>query len=212
MIFSLVLTGCDLLGGAGNETETESAAVGITDASDTAEQTDVQTQPPAEKDMFTADAKSSLQELQVQIADEKMALGTAFLGTYEGGYSDIMTYIQNLGGDFIGAYPWLAEMPEAQYLSADGMELYAVVPADGWTVTVSEYFMDPNNDGMPTVGNTFYVGTDPVLLQGNVSDIVPSFCVTAKKGGETVEYFPCLSLENGRLQQNDAVYELTPYS
>ena len=169
MIFSLILSGCDLLGGAGNETETESAAVGITDSSDTAEQTDVQTdvqtQPPTEKDMFTADAKSSLQELQVQIADEKTSLGTAFLGTCEGGYSDIMTYIQNLGVDFIGAYPWLAEMPESQYLSADGMELYAVVPADGWTVTVSEYFMDPNNDGMPTVGNTLYAGTDPVLLQ-----------------------------------------------
>ena len=42
MIFSLVLSGCDLLGGAGNETETESAAVGITDVSDTAEQTDWQ--------------------------------------------------------------------------------------------------------------------------------------------------------------------------
>ena len=42
MIFSLVLSGCDLLGGAGNETETESAAVGITDASDTVEQTDWQ--------------------------------------------------------------------------------------------------------------------------------------------------------------------------
>ena len=212
MIFSLVLSGCDLLGGAGNETETESAAVGITDASDTAEQTDVQTQPPAEKDMFTADAKSSLQELQVQIADEKMALGTAFLGTYEGGYSDIMTYIQNLGGDFIGAYPWLSEMPESQYLRAEGMELYAVVPADGWTMTVSAYVMDPNNDGLPMVGDKLYEGNDPVLLQGNISDIVPSFCVTAEKDGETVEYFPCLSLENGRLQQNDAVYDFTPYS
>ena len=212
MIFSLVLSGCDLLGGAGNETETESAAVGITDASDTAEQTDVQTQPPTEKDMFTADAKSSLQELQVQIADEKSALGTAFLGTYEGGYSDIMTYIQNIGGDFIAAYPWLAEMPEAQYLRAEGTELYAVVPADGWTMTVSAYVMDPNNDGMPTVGDKLYEGNDPVLLQGNVSDIVPSFCVTAEKDGETVEYFPCLSLENGRLQQNDAVYDFTPYS
>ena len=173
MIFSLVLSGCDLLGGAGNETETESAAVGITDASDTAEQTDVQTQPPTEKDMFTADAKSSLQELQVQIADEKTSLGTAFLGTCEGDYSDAMAYIQNLGGDFIGAYPWLSEMPESQYLRAEGTELYAVVPADGWTMTVSAYVMDPNNDGMPTVGDKLYEGNDPVLLQGNDSDIVP---------------------------------------
>ena len=157
MIFALILSGCDLLGGAGNETETESAAVGITDSSDTAEQTDVQTQPPTETDMFSADAKSSLLELQVQIEGKKSALGTAFLGTCEGGYSDIMTYIQNLGDDFVGVYPWLAEMPETQYLSADGMELYAVVPADGWTVTVSEYFMDPNNDGMPTVGDKLII-------------------------------------------------------
>lgn len=220
MLFSLVLTGCDFPGGAGADTETDagSAAVGITETepADTATQTEVQTDdptpPPAATDMFTADARTGLQKLQVQIADEKLALGTAFLGTCEGGYSDMMSYIQNLGSDVVGAYPWLAEMPESQYLRAEGMELYAVVPANGWTVTVSEYVMDPNNDGMPTVGEPLYEGDDPVLLQGNVSDIVPSFCVTAEKDGETVEYFPCLSLENGRLQQNDAVYDFTPYS
>ncbi len=214
-LFSLVLTGCDLLGGAGTDTETAQDTVGVTESADTGTQADAQTDdptPPPAADMFTADARRSLQQLQVQIEDENTVLGTAFLGTCEGGYSDAMAYIQNLGGDFAGANPWLAEMPESQFLSAEGMELYAVVPADGWTMTVSEYFMDPGNDYMPTVGEALYAGDDPVLLRGNVSDIVPSFCVTAKKDGETVEYFPCLSLENGRLQTGEGVYDFTPYS
>lgn len=218
MLFALVLTGCVFGGGDGAETDDGSVSVGITDSdavpetADTDVQTEAPAQPPAETVRFSEDAQNSLWALQVQMADEQTALGTAFLGTCEGGYSDVMAYIQNLGGDVIGAYPWLSEMPETLFFQAEGMELYAAVPAEGWTMMVSEYFMDPNNDGMPTVGDTLYAGSDPVLLQGNVSDIVPSFCVTAEKDGETIKYFPSLSLENGRLLQNDGVYDFTPYS
>ena len=81
-LFSLVLTGCDLSGGAGTDTETAQDTVAVTESADTGTQADVQTDdptPPPAADMFTADARRSLQELQVQIEDENTVLGTAYL-------------------------------------------------------------------------------------------------------------------------------------
>ena len=213
MLFSLLLTGCDLLDGNDTGTESESLSVGITESADTGTQTDVQTQPSVEADLFTDGARNSLNELRTLIADDyDMALGTAFLGTCEGGYADVTAYIKGIGDEVISTYPWLSEMPEAQFFSTEGTEVYAVVPAEGWTMTVHEYFMDPSNDYMPAVGEVLYAGDEPVLLQGNIRDIVPSFCVTLEKDGETVEYYPSLSLENGRLLSGVGVYDFTPYS
>ena len=95
MLFSLLLTGCDLLDGNDTGTESESLSVGITESADTGAQTDVQNQPPAEADPFTDGARNSLNELRTLIADDyDMALGTAFLGTCEGGYADVTAYIK----------------------------------------------------------------------------------------------------------------------
>ena len=212
MLFSLVLTGCEVLGGSGTESDSETVSVGITETADTG-MTDVQTQPSDVTDLFTADARKSLNEFRTRIADDQdMAFGTAFLGTCEGGYADVTAYIQQIGDDVIHTYPWLSEMPESRFFSEDGTEIYVVVPAEGWTLTVKEYMMDPNNDGLPAVGEMLYAGEDPVLLQGNISDLVPSFHVTLEKAGETIEYHPSLSLENGRLLGGEGVYDFTPYS
>ena len=97
------------------------------------------------------------------------------------------------------------------FLSGEGMELYAVVPGEDWKMTVYRYGMDPDNDYLPARGEKLYEGGEPVLLQGNISDIVPGFEIVLQRGGDSISYQPCLSLENGRLQQSAGVQDFSPY-
>lgn len=211
----LLLFGCDRASGQGDLTDTEAPMTPVSDTGslDTEAQTaDTSAAVTEPSDIFSSSARETLTALQTSLADDRgLAAGSAYLGTCDGAYDAVLAHVQHMDSASDSAYPWLSEMPSAQFFSNEGMQLYAVVPADGWTMTVSEYGMDPNNDYIPAVGETVYEGTEPVLLQGNISDAVPGFQILLKKDGATVEYYPSLSLENGLLLPCEGVDDLTPY-
>ena len=114
-------------------------------------------------------------------------------------------------------YPFMAAIPEENWVIAEGEEMYCIVPcADAVSLTVSEFVLDEDTyTGVP--GKTLYESDsgEPVILIGNVSDIVPSFIVTVKaENGNSVEYSPCLSLKDGALNipEGAAVYDFTLYN
>ena len=154
----------------------------------------------------------SLKELREEIAAEGALIGVASLGYAElPGFSDVAVYVEANG--FGDAWPFLLDVTEDHAVLQEGGEVYAVVPVDkGVTLTVSEFIMDDKSDA-PYRGKDLLTVNDgkPLLLRGNVSEIVPNLLITVQKGEKTLEYTPCLSGMDGSLVVDEGVYDFTLY-
>ncbi len=115
-------------------------------------------------------------------------------------------------------FPFLASVGEESFFSGEGAEIYAIVYADNnvnFTVSAQSIDYDSGND-MPLITDKVIgtgKGAQPNLIRGNYSDILPELLVTiSSETGPLCEYRPSLSLENGKLNQSDGVYDFTPYA
>lgn len=163
-----------------------------------------------EKGEMEIPADPVLVELQTNFSDYGALIGVAYLG-YDvlPAWEDVTAYLEANG--FVELYPFLGEIDREQAVLLEGGELYLVIPADeDVTLTVSEYLMQDvpeKGEDMLTLG-----GGKPLLLRGNISEIVPNLLITARTaGGEEMEYLPCLSGMDGSLVVEDRVYDFTPY-
>lgn len=160
------------------------------------------------------DDPQALAALQAEIADSGALFGVAYLGYAElPGWEDVCIYVEANG--YSDAFPFLLGVMEDHAVLQEGGEVYAVVPAGREvSLTVSEFLMD-EDDYIPNRGKDLLTVTDgkPLLLRGNVSEIVPNLLITAeKKGSETVEYSPCISGMDGSLVVDKGVYDFTDYA
>jgi len=175
LIGALMLTGCDKFGRIMDiilEKETEAAETDVPGSENPAASVKPDAQTPAKPE--TAEDASGFSEAALRdIADMKITvteecsknLGVMFLGTCEGTYADVMRYLKNMGGGMDTSYPWLMEMPEENFISSAGIELYAVVPGEDWIMTVYKYGYDPENDSLPARGEILYEEMSPYFCR-----------------------------------------------
>ena len=160
------------------------------------------------------DADSAeLAAVRAEITKSGALMAVAYLGYAQlPFFSDISVYLEANG--FGDVYPFLMDVPEEGLARQEGGELYAVVPeSDDVELTVYEYIMDETDDYIPDPGAQLLKvsGGEPILLIGNVSEIVPNLFIRAeKKDGSVVEYAPCLSMMDGALNACEGVYDFTP--
>jgi len=157
------------------------------------------------KDTAPAVTPMTLEQLRAQIKAEGKLFGVAYLGGFEGDAQSARAEL--LEQDYIEALPFLKNV--TNYAEQNGCLMFCVVPADdSVTLSVCEYvFAD-----QPYVGEEMLSTNQPVLLRGNVSDVVPNLCVIATKGAEQVEYCPNLSGRDGSLTDNaKKIYDFSPY-
>lgn len=166
-------------------------------------------QAPVEED-------ESLANLRVQIETTGNLMGVAYLGGLsQGGQEAYGELILDHG--YLDAYPFLGYLDWEDAAINRGMEVYCVVARDrDAEVTVQEWICDESNAFKGEPGKTLYQrqSGEPVLLMGNVSDIIPNLLVTVKTAdGETLEYSPCLSLCDGTLDRDatPGVYDFSIY-
>lgn len=166
-----------------------------------------------EPDNGYSENPDELTELRRSAADSGALIAVAYLGYAELPYfSDISVYLDaNLYNE---VYPFLGTIPEERLARQEGGELYAVVPVSADVkLTVYEYLMDETDDYIPDAGAELLTVSngEPILLIGNVSDIVPNLFITAETSdGKLVEYAPCLSMKDGSLAEGEGVYNFTP--
>lgn len=172
--------------------------------------------PPAEKPETppaSVPQSTLLEEFRKTVGDADARLAAAHLGYVElAGYADLAVYLEANG--FYEKHPFLSELTEEQFVKQAGCELYVIVPMSADTVlTVRDCSEDEK--GYTVVRGDVLLqlkAGEPVILQGNVSDIVPNLWVTAEAAGqEPLEYTPYLSLMDGRLAQVSEVYDFTDY-
>ena len=199
----LLLPALAACGGSGDQTaeaeETAAAAAGEPADADPASQP------------LSGDEDASLTRLREEIGATGNLAGVAFLGALsEGGQEAYDELVRDLPYSFLTGLDW------EKAVVASGMEVYCVVPRDpGSHVVVTEWIIDEDNI-QGKAGRTLYESDtgEPVILMGNVSDIMPNLRVTVTApDGRSLSYSPCLSLRDGTLDRAAAegIYDFSRY-
>ena len=157
----------------------------------------------------TEEGFNSLKGFRDVMLKDGSLLGVTYLGCYENREELLIAFLnrQKYWDELI----FLVDVDPKNMVEKEGNELYTIVPAEG--VTVKVYEANMKGDKIEK-GKELYSRDDskPFFLLGNVSDIIPSFIVTAQYGDRTVEYSPCLSLKDGKVSVTvDGVTDITPY-
>lgn len=139
-------------------------------------------------------AEQSLGELREQARAAGCYAAVAYLG-----YGNTMDAVVS-SSSAATAYPFAAKIDPMQQVFTEGNEVYCIVPAQytDTTITVTELGLDETGNLIPT--STLYSGFgNPILLQCNVSDIMPNVLVTIQQGNATYSFSPYQSLRDGSL-------------
>jgi len=214
-----MLLACLLLTGCGGNAPADPPATQTTQPTTGAEQTQPTqpTQPtkgpvPAQKPEQPQEPEE-LTAVRTAAAENGAMFAVAFLGYAElPTFADVGVYLEANG--FGEKYPFLYDIPEEHLVRQEGGELYAVVPAtQDVELSVHAYCMNYETY-IPDVGEELFRLGDgqPILVMGNVSEIVPNLFVRGEREGlDPIEYVPYISLEDGSLTVVEGVYDFTPY-
>ena len=166
--------------------------------------------PPAQGEVKES---AELAAFRKDIANSSAQIAVAYLGYAPlTGYEDLTVYLDASG--FYEIYPFLSEVTEEQFVQQDGSDLYLVVPAaKDISLTVCDCYVDETDYAIARGDELLLLDAgQPVILQGNVSEVAPNLLVTAETDGkETLEYVPCLSMIDGSLVQLAGVYDCSDY-
>lgn len=158
-------------------------------------------------------AESSLEKIRRQIAENGDTCAVGYLGYFEGQFEELGVYFNYLG--ILKDCLFLAEIDEAHFIDQEGYELYIVVPAtDESSLIVNEYLLNENEPVEAGPGSELgrYTDGKPVLLRGNISEVIPNLYFEAENpDGSFIGYNPSLSLRDGSLYTVNGIYDLTPY-
>ena len=161
-------------------------------------------------------AGENLNRVRRQMEPSGAIAGVFYLGFYEGEplTDDYYTMLDEKG--YAQEYPFLLDIPAGRYIKTAGNEVYCIVPADPDSIMeITEW--DETEGGV--AGEVLYHSDsgEPVIVQGNVSDIMSnlSVIITDSLGNTLSQYHPHLSLEDGALgrspEDQPLVLDLTIY-
>lgn len=150
----------------------------------------------------------ALAAFRQEIAAKNATVAVAYLGYAElTDYADLTAYLEANG--FYESYPILRDVTETQYVRQGGCELYVVVPAAQNIALAISHCDEEGHRGKELLQSE---NGQPVILQGNVSEVVPNLCITAVQGSASLlEYTPSLSLKDGSLSVESGVLDFTDY-
>ena len=127
------------------------------EAPTSAEETTTQTEPSQTQEAEPSQSQEeapSLTQLRADLQAGDYFCGIAFLGTLsEGDPAGLPQLLQEKG--YAEAYPFLADLPQAQIVTHEGSQVYCLVPRDQETsLTVQAYRSDAEIGYQGEVGDT----------------------------------------------------------
>ena len=130
--------------------------------------------------------------------------GVAYVGFVEDPFSKDYLAVIEQQPELMEWYPFVAKIPEEQFVETDGYELYCIVPTNlDCSVKVEEVSMPENTEAWePIIGEVIYESEtgEPILLKCNESDIFTNVLVTiTTPDGTEKKISPYLSLMDGSL-------------
>lgn len=177
-------------------------------------------EPPEPNQTQTTEPEKTEAPSLTQLRDHLMETGDlcaiAFLGHLPDSDQSKLTSLLDENG-YTEAYPFLAELEPNQIVSYEGGEVYCLVPRDeAASLTVQEWISNESNHYQGEAGDTLYQSDrgDPVILIGNLNDVIPNLLVTLTGAdGATMSYSPSLSMCDGTvdLPVSPGVYDFSLY-
>lgn len=169
---------------------------------------------PTESTQPTQTADPSLSALQSKIAETGSVCGIAFLGYLPDSNPDNLHSLLESSG-YLASFPFLGNIPTNQIVTFEGDEVYCLVPQQQ-ALSVQTWICNEGNGYQGTPGDTLYYNETPapVILIGNLSDIIPNLLVTlTDAGNEILSYNPSLSMCDGTvaLPVSPAMYDFSIY-
>lgn len=175
---------------------------------------------PGGRDWELTAAREQLNGLRQVLTDEGAEYALALLG-----YPDVMGgpveadrgYLAlMLDAEGYEDYAFLAELPSDCFVETEaGTELYLLLIRDpSASVQVFEWQLEEGETACGKRGRLMFEGSGelPLLLRCNVSDVIPEMevAVTLQEGEEIV-FWPCLSLEDGRIAMDEKGKDISNY-
>ena len=142
----------------------------------------------------------------------------AFLGAALEPGEDIAAFLASEEAEqYLDAYPFIKEIPPERWIAhpEGGYEVYCIVPTDPKASTaVNTWDINEDNDFLGESDQVLYRSDcgDPILLLGNLSDIMPSLDVEiVDSTGRSLSYQPSLWLYDGSLSGPSEIFDFTMY-
>lgn len=160
-----------------------------------------------------ASDESDLERVRRQITENGDICAVGYLGYFDGTYEELGKYFYYLG--ILQEYDFLSDVDKEHFIDQEGYELYFVVPkTEESSLIINDYVLneiEPVEAGPGVELGRFFDG-QPVLLRGNISEVIPNLYFEAENpDGTFIAYNPSLSLRDGSLTSLDGIYDLTPY-
>ena len=160
-----------------------------------------------------ASDESDLERVRRQITENGDICAIGYLGYFDGTYEELGKYFYYLG--ILQEYDFLIDVDKEHFIDQEGYELYLVVPqTEESSLIINDYVLneiEPVEAGPGVELGRFFDG-QPVLLRGNISEVIPNLYFEAENpDGTFIAYNPSLSLRDGSLTSLDGIYDLTPY-
>ncbi len=161
-------------------------------------------------------AKDTLESFRQDLRTDKGELGVLFMGC-TGNLSGLsMSQLIKQTGEKYADETFLTELDRCTKILQPGEEVYLLIPASSkYTISVYEVIWgEQTADGMPQRGELLYQAEqgEMVIVRGNQSDIVSNIEVSMRANGQDLIYSPSLSLENGRVQTQNKVVDITRWN
>ncbi|MBR5586542.1 MAG: hypothetical protein IKW02_01135 [Clostridia bacterium] len=152
-----------------------------------------------------------LKELKQTLVTEDKLCGVAYLGYMDAEFDEIVSYLQTQ--EYYTELSFLKDISLDRFASNAGGELYCIVPqSNEVTITVRTLKYDETFD--KTAGDQLISISDgvPILIKGNISEIVPNLLIETKKEDFSQIFSPVRSLENGKMDLSEnKFFDFTPY-
>lgn len=152
-----------------------------------------------------------LEHMWELIGSESKGAGLAFIGYVpeDSTEADLRAFLWESPVSY--AYDFLVD---ASLVMTEGQEFYAIVPpCKAGTITICSSVLNDAGEYIDDFDNPLFEGEpgEPVLLLCNISEIYSNVIITATDGGGAVRFRPSVSLENGRIDHLNEIYDFTMY-
>ncbi len=161
------------------------------------------------------ESSTSLAALREKITESGAAVGAAFLG-YIGSsapYDEVVSFAH--GCQCASVNEFLCTVAESNIIAYDGDELFAFVPASN-SYAIAIYPAELTAFGELSVDEDNPIITanpgETVVLRCNMGDLYSNVMVRASDGTNSVEFYPMVSLMDGRLTAAEGCYDFSVYS
>jgi len=200
-------------GGLKPQEETVEVPVEVPESATVEEPVVEASEPPVEEPQEPVIVEDPEDKLSGEIIANDGFCGVAYLGYTAKSYQEIEDFLWEKG--YMERYPVLQLLEEEFFVELPGMELYvAFTPNPNAILRVYEYTFDEEGNVFPGELQYMIQGSVPVLLRGNVSDIVPNLYLELENEEFIFGYPLGLSMEDGELSHCDhspGIYDFSEY-